>query len=82
MPNHVSVVFDTSVLIPLMIKASQSTRLFRRLRAASWEVAVSEPILAEARDKMFNKPQLRRWLGVPDERIERFLLRLGVRAMR
>lgn len=39
------VVFDTSVLIPLIIPASRSTRLFSRLERAGWQVAVSPQIL-------------------------------------
>jgi hypothetical protein len=41
MPENPVVVFDSNVLIPLILKASLSTRLFLRLDAAKWEVAVS-----------------------------------------
>ena len=66
------VVFDTNVLIPLILPASLSTRLFLRLRAAGWWVAVSPQILAEVRDKMLTKESLRQWLGLSDEQIREF----------
>lgn len=66
------VVFDTNVLIPLILPASLSTRLFSRLRAAGWWVAVSPQILAEVRDKMLTKDSLRQWLRVSDEQIHEF----------
>ena len=56
-----TVVFDTSVLIPLILKASHSTRLFLRLRGAGWHVAVSPQIMAEAREKMETKRSVREW---------------------
>jgi hypothetical protein len=66
-------VFDTSVLIPLILKASRSTRLFLRLEAAGWWVAVSPQIVAETRDKMQTKRSVREWLKVSDEQIDEFL---------
>lgn len=67
------VVFDTSVLIPLVLKASHSTRLFLRLREAGWHVAVSPQIMAETREKMETKRSVRVWLKMSDEEINRFL---------
>ncbi len=72
MPNRV-VVFDTNVLIPLLITASSSTRLFSRLRAAGWHIAASPQILAEVRDKLTTKESLRRWLDVSDSQIAQFV---------
>ena len=72
MPNTV-VVFDSNVLIPLIIPASRSTRLFSRLYAAGWEIAASPHILLEVADKLRTKESLRKWLGLPDDKIELFL---------
>jgi putative PIN family toxin of toxin-antitoxin system len=66
------VVCDTNVLIPLIIKASQSVRLFLRLQAAGIPVILSPQINAEVRDKMMTKKSLRRWLNVTDAEIVRF----------
>lgn len=66
-------VFDTSVLIPLILEASASTRLFLRLQAAGWHVAISPQIMAEARRKMETKQSVRQWLKMSDEEISRFL---------
>lgn len=68
-----TVVFDSNVIIPLAIKASRSTRLFFRLTAAGWGVAVTPQILAEVADKMQTKASLRAWLGLSDEQMEEFL---------
>jgi putative PIN family toxin of toxin-antitoxin system len=68
-----SVVFDTSVLIPLILPASWSTRLFLRLEAASWQIVVSPQILDETREKMKTKRSTRRWLKLSDAEIDRFL---------
>jgi putative PIN family toxin of toxin-antitoxin system len=73
MPESRVVVFDTSVLIPLVLEASLSTRLLDRLRLAGWHVALSPQILAEARDKMLTKPNLRKWLALSDVEITEFL---------
>ncbi len=72
MPNRV-VVFDSNVLIPLLITASRSTRLFSRLRSAGWHVAASPQLLAEVKDKLMTKQSLRRWLDVSDEKITQFV---------
>ena len=68
-----TVVFDSSVLIPLIIKASHSTRLYLRLDAAGWQVAVSPQILAETREKMETKQSVRQWLKMSDDQISYFL---------
>lgn len=67
------VVFDTNVLIPLVLDASLSTRLFRRLEAADHHVVASPAILDEVNSKLRTKASLRRWLGLPDESIEAFI---------
>lgn len=67
------VVFDSDVLIPMILEASRSARLFARLRAADHAVAVSPLILDEVREKMLTKPRLRDWLNLPDEKITAFL---------
>ena len=68
-----TVVFDSSVLIPLIIKASHSTRLLLRLERAGWEVALSPQILAETRQKMETKQSVQKWLKMSDEQISLFL---------
>ena len=68
-----TVVLDSSVLIPLALEASRSTRLFLRLRAAGWPVAVSPQILAEVRQKMETKKSVRDWLKLSDAQIAEFL---------
>ena len=76
MPSPI-VVFDTNVLIPLIIPASRSTRcLFSRLEAAGWSLAISPQILEEVRDKMLNREPLRRWLESSTEEIQEFLDKL------
>jgi len=67
------VVFDTNVLIPLILDASHSTRLFRRLRAAGHRVVASPAILDEVDSRLRTKASLRKWLGLPDETIEEFI---------
>lgn len=76
MSSHPIVVFDTNVLIPLILPASRSTRLFSRLQTAGWTVALSPQILAEVRDKTRNREPLRRWLKSSEQEIEQFLERL------
>jgi len=73
MPASRVVVFDTSVLIPLVLQASLSTRLLDRLRSAGWHVALSPQILVEARGKMLTKSRLRKWLALSDAEITVFL---------
>ena len=67
------VVFDTNVLIPLMLSASRSTRLFLRLDAAGWRVAASPQILHEVSEKVGKKESVRKWLRLSDEEIETFI---------
>ena len=62
MPNQI-VVFDSNVLIPMILSASRSTRLFYRLDAAGWEIAGTPQLLAEVEDKLRSKASLRKWLG-------------------
>ena len=73
MVPHFVVVFDANVLIPLILPASRSTRLFSRLQKAGIPVAVSPLILDEVREKLRTKADLRAWLELPDDTIERFL---------
>lgn len=67
------VVCDTNVLIPLIIKASRSVRLFARLEAAGIPVILSPQIKAEVREKMMTKATLRKWLNGSDAEIEEFV---------
>jgi putative PIN family toxin of toxin-antitoxin system len=67
------VVFDSDVLIPLILPASRSTHLLDRLREASHRVAASPAILDEVSSKLRTKESLRKWLGLSDEEIEEFL---------
>ena len=72
MPRPV-VVFDTNVLIPILLPASRSTRLLDRLDRAGWAVALSPQILAEVADKLRHKSALRRWLALSDDDINEFV---------
>ncbi|MGM0489571.1 MAG: putative toxin-antitoxin system toxin component, PIN family [Planctomycetota bacterium] len=65
--------FDTNVLIPLLLPASHSTRLLDRLDRAGWRVALSPQILAEVADRLRHKSALRRWLELPDDDIDEFV---------
>lgn len=77
MPNPI-VVFDTNVLIPMVLTASRSPRLFLRLDAAGWEVAATPQLLAEVEDKLRNDASLRAWLRASDDDIDQFVqTRLG-----
>lgn len=78
MPTIFVTIFDTNVVIPLSIPSgrSQSTRLLSRLRAAGHVVAISQELLDEVAEKMRTKASLRKWLGLSDEEVERFLQRL------
>jgi len=71
-PSHV-VVFDTSALIPLILPASRTTRLFSRLEPAGWRVAVTPQLLDEVRQKLLMKQTVRMWLKLSDEQIQEFL---------
>lgn len=68
-----TVVFDSSVLIPLAIRASRSTRLFFRLNAAGWDIVVTPQLLAEVAEKIQTKESLRKWLALNDVQIRLFL---------
>jgi len=60
-------VWDSSVLIPLILPQSKSAALYARLDAAGWIVAATPAILQEAREKLQTKSSLRRWLGLDDK---------------
>jgi putative PIN family toxin of toxin-antitoxin system len=67
------VVFDSDVLIPMIIEASRSAHLFSRLDAAGHQIAVSPQIIEEVAEKLRTKASLRKWLDLSDDRIEQFL---------
>jgi putative PIN family toxin of toxin-antitoxin system len=67
------VVFDSSVLIPLILPASLSAALMDRLSRAGHQVALSPPILDEVAEKLHTKKNLRDWLELPDKDIEQFI---------
>lgn len=67
------VVFDTDVLIPMILPASRSVRLYRRLRAAGHTVAASAAIFAEVREKLLGDTDVRRWLELSPRDIPTFL---------
>jgi putative PIN family toxin of toxin-antitoxin system len=73
MPAQLVVVFDTSVLIPLILPASRSTGLFNRLRAGGHRVAMTEPLYEELEEKLRTKEGLRKWMGRSDDQITQFL---------
>jgi len=73
MPDRLVVVLDTNVLIPLILPASRSTKLFLRLLGDAHQVVISPAILFEVREKMLTKSSLRDWLGVSDAQIHRFV---------
>lgn len=72
MPSSI-VVFDSNVLIPLILTASRSTRLFYRLDAAGWQLAATPQLLAEVEDKLRSKKSLRAWLKTTDDDIDDFV---------
>ena len=63
------VVFDSDVLIPMILPASRSARLFHRLRAAGHKVAASQPIFDEVREKLLTDQEVRDWLALPQRDI-------------
>lgn len=67
------VVFDSNVLIPLILPASRSTLLMNRLEEAGHKVAAAPAILEEVADKLRTKKTLREWLDLPDKDIEQFI---------
>jgi len=69
----VIVVFDTNVLLPLILGASRSARLLARLEADGHRIATTPQILDEVREKLLTGERLRRWLKLSDESIPGFL---------
>src|SRR5688572_16059156 len=76
MPDQLVIVFDTSVLIPLILPASRSTGLFHRLRANAHRVALTEPIYKELEEKLRTNARLRAWMQRSDDDISQFLVDL------
>lgn len=72
MPGEVTV-WDSSVLVPLILPRSKSSALYSRVDAADWIVAATPPLLEEVREKLETKQSLRQWLGLSDERIAEFV---------
>lgn len=72
MPGEATV-WDSSVLIPLILPRSKSSALYTRLDGAGWIVAATPAILQEVREKLETKPSLRRWLGLDDNDIAKFV---------
>jgi putative PIN family toxin of toxin-antitoxin system len=70
---HGVTVWDTSVLIPLILPRSKSTALFARLDQAGWIIAVTPAILEEVRAKLESKASLRKWLALSDQDIGEFV---------
>jgi putative PIN family toxin of toxin-antitoxin system len=75
-PSQLVVVFDTNVLIPLILPASRSTHLLSRLLAARSHLVLTPQIVDEVEEKLRTKLSLRKWLGVSDSDIDEFLTRL------
>lgn len=67
------VVFDSDVLIPMILPASKSARLFRRLRRTGHTVATSPQILKEVREKLLTDHAIREWLELPDRDLRAYL---------
>jgi putative PIN family toxin of toxin-antitoxin system len=67
------VVWDSSVLIPLILPQSKSYHLYKRLNSAGWVIAANAAILGEVREKLETKETLRRWLGLDESTIEEFV---------
>jgi predicted nucleic acid-binding protein len=72
MPSEV-IVWDASVLIPLILPESKSTALYVRLHNAGWHVAATPAILTEVREKLQSKLTLRKWLGLSDHDIAEYV---------
>jgi putative PIN family toxin of toxin-antitoxin system len=66
-------VWDSSVLIPLILPRSKSSALYARLDDAGWSVAATPAILQEVREKLQTKQTLRNWLALSDEDITEFV---------
>ena len=73
MAQQLVIVFDTSVLVPLILPASRSAGLFNRLRASGHRVAVTEPIYKELEEKLLTNQRLRDWMKRSDDEITKFL---------
>lgn len=73
MAQQLVTVFDTNVLIPLILPASRSTGLFNRLRASSHRVALTEPIYDELEYELRTNERLRAWMRKLDDEITQFL---------
>src|SRR3989304_4533757 len=67
------VVWDTSVLIPLILPRSKSSALLSRLGNPGWIVAATPVILQEVREKLQPKPALRKGLALTDADIAEFV---------
>jgi putative PIN family toxin of toxin-antitoxin system len=67
------VVWDTSVLIPLILPKSKSFALFSRIERAGWTIAATPAILEEVRKKLQTKPALKKWLALSDADIAEFV---------
>ena len=66
-------VWDSSVLIPLILPQSKSSALYSRLDNAGWIIAATPAILEEVREKLQTKPALRKWLALTDADIADFV---------
>lgn len=64
------VIFDTNTLIPLILPASRSTRLFRRIKATGFVIAATPQLLTEVQQTLRTKKRLRKWLGLTDSEIQ------------
>ncbi len=67
------VVFDSNVVIPLIVPNSASHRLYRQLIERGHRVFVSRQTLTEIADKLLHKRKLRDWHKQSDESIAQFL---------
>jgi putative PIN family toxin of toxin-antitoxin system len=72
------VLFDTSVVIPMVIDVSLSSRLAERLWEAGGEIILSPGILEETREKLMTSRAVRKWLATEDDDLLAFLDRLRV----
>jgi predicted nucleic acid-binding protein len=66
-------VWDSSVLIPLILPRSKSLALYSRLDDAGWCVAATPAILLEVRNKLETKASLRKSLGLNEADIGEFV---------
>ena len=75
MPGEVTV-WDSNVLIPLILPRSKSFALYSRLDNAGWIISATPAILEEVREKLETKPSLRKWLALSDDDIAEFVNRV------